>query len=74
LVYVVTDLPEDYRLLLEIRRLSPTLPIILLNGPMDLEARRSVQELKPTYYGVLPLESSEVCDAVCGALQRSGRR
>lgn len=74
LVYVVTDLPEDLRLLLEIRRLSPMLPIILLNGPMDLAARRSVQDLKPTYYGVLPLESSEICDAVRGALNRNGRR
>lgn len=74
LVYVVTDLAEDLRLLREIRRLSPMLPIILLDGPMGLEARRSVQELKPTYYGVLPLESSEICDAVHGALHRNGRR
>jgi hypothetical protein len=36
--------------------------------------RRSVQELKPTYYGVFPLEPAELSDAVNGAINhRNGQ-
>ena len=41
---------------------------ILLGGPADLEVRRTVQELRPTYYAVFPLDPSELRDAVAGAL------
>jgi DNA-binding response OmpR family regulator len=74
LVYVIRDLPEDYPLLRELRRVAPMLPIILLGGPDDLASRRSIQELKPTYYGVFPLEASELSDAVRGALHRGSSR
>ncbi|NOT33010.1 MAG: hypothetical protein HOP12_02450 [Candidatus Eisenbacteria bacterium] len=75
LVYVVQSLLDDLVLLSSLRAVAPTLPIIMIGGPTDLESRRSIQELRPTYYGVLPLEPSELRDAVRGALQRgSGRR
>ena len=70
LVYVINDLNADLGLLGRVRRFAPSLPIILVGGPTDLAARRSIQELKPTYYGVLPLERSELLDAVRGALHR----
>lgn len=74
LVYVLSDLMADLAVLTLLRRVAPTLPIILLGAPAGLEARRSVQELKPTYYGVFPLEPSELGDAVRGALDnRNGR-
>jgi DNA-binding NtrC family response regulator len=73
LVYVMNDLTLDLAVLALIRRVAPTLPIILLGGPAGLEARRSVQELKPTYYGVFPLDPGELGDAVSGALEHRGR-
>ena len=74
LVYVLKDLADDLGLLALLRRVAPMLPIILLGGPTDLASRRSIQELKPTYYGVFPLETSELTDAVRGALHRCGAR
>lgn len=74
LVYVLNELGTDLGVLTLLRRVSPTLPIILLGGPAGLEARRSVQELKPTYYGVFPLEPSELSDAVHGALHHHNSR
>lgn len=74
LVYVVTDRARDLSFLFALRSVAPALPIILLDGPMDLSARRSIQELKPTYYGVLPLENSELREVVRGTLTRSALR
>ena len=73
LVYVLGDLGTDLGVLSVLRRVSPKLPLILLGGPSGLEARRSVQELKPTYYGVFPLEPTELSDAVRGALHHAQR-
>jgi|SRR5262245_7291213 len=67
-IYVLGDLALDLGVLWVVRRMAATMPIILLGGPADLEARRSVQELKPTYFGVFPLEPAELEDAVRGAL------
>ena len=74
LVYVLENLAADLGLLTLLRRVAPALPIILLSGPTDLPSRRTIQELKPTYYGVFPLESSELRDAVRGALHRGAAR
>jgi DNA-binding response OmpR family regulator len=71
LVYVLGDRDEDLSLLASLRQVAPMLPIIVLDGPADLTARRSIQELKPTYYGVFPLEASELNDAIRGALHRT---
>lgn len=74
IVYVMDDLAMDLGALSVVRGMAATLPIILLGGPAGLEARRSVQELKPTYYGVFPLDPAELRDAVRGALShRNGR-
>jgi DNA-binding response OmpR family regulator len=73
LVYVLEDQIADIAVLSLVRRMSADLPIILLSAPAGLEARRSVQELKPTYYGVFPLEPTELRDAVRGALDHHGR-
>jgi len=68
LVYVLGDLTVDLAVLSLLRRVAAKLPIILLGGPAGIEARRSVQELKPVYYGVFPLEPAELSEAVSGAL------
>jgi DNA-binding response OmpR family regulator len=73
LIYLLSDLDQDLAMLLALRRVSSTLPIILLDGPADLEARRSIQQLNPTYYGVPPFEESEISEVVRGALSRLAR-
>jgi DNA-binding response OmpR family regulator len=72
LVYVLGELPLDLGVLTLLRRLAPSLPLILLGSPAELEARRSVQDLKPVYYGVFPLDPSELADAVRGVLLPRG--
>lgn len=67
-VYVLGELTADLTALSLLRRSGPTLPIIVLGGSSSLDARRCVQDLKPTYFGVLPLEPMELRDAVQGAL------
>jgi len=73
LVFVLSGLAFDIDLLSVLRRVAPNLPIILLGGPTGLEARRRVQDLKPTYYGVFPLDPAELSDAVNGALSHGHR-
>jgi DNA-binding NtrC family response regulator len=68
LVYVLEDFELDLGVLTVVRRAAPRLPLILLGGPADLVARRSVQELKPTYNAVFPLEPFELSDAVRSVL------
>ena len=68
-VYVLEEQRLDLRVLSLVRRLAPTLPIIVLAAPSGLELRRAVQELRPTYYGVLPLEPTELAEAVRCALE-----
>lgn len=68
LVYVLRDIPRDIDLLSAIRQAATRLPLILLGEPATLEARRLVQVLRPTYYGVFPLEAGELPEAVHAAL------
>jgi DNA-binding response OmpR family regulator len=68
LVYVLGELVIDVAVLSLLRRVAPRLPIVLLGGPSGLEARRAVQDLKPVYYGVFPLEPAELSQAVRAAL------
>ena len=70
LIYVLGDIDRDLGFLRQLRGAAPTLPIILLGGPTDLKARRTIQELRPTYFGVFPLEDSELNEAVLGVLHR----
>ena len=73
LLYVLADLSLDLGVLWVVRRIAPALPIILLGGPTGLEARRSVQELKPVYFAMFPLDPAELSDAVRGALGHEQR-
>jgi DNA-binding NtrC family response regulator len=73
IIYVLADLPLDLGVLWVVRRMAPALPIILLGGPTGLEARRSVQELRPVYFGMFPLDPAELSEAVRGALGHERR-
>ncbi len=71
-IYVLGDLDSDLSILSVIREASPRTPLIVLSGPFELSVRRSVQNLKPTYYGVLPLEPGELRDVVRSVLTEGG--
>jgi len=73
IIYVLSDLALDLGVLWVVRHTAAALPIILLGGPTGLEARRSVQELRPVYFGVFPLDPAELSDAVKGALSHDRR-
>jgi len=70
IVYVLREWAADRCVLSVLRRVAPNLPMILLGEPAGIGARRAVQELRPTYYAVFPLEPLELCDAIRGALDR----
>src|SRR5262245_14480125 len=72
-VYVLDDVLVDIGVLTLMRRIAPSLPMILLGGSAGLDVRRSIQELRPTYYGVFPLDPSELRDAVHGVIEHHGR-
>lgn len=69
-VYVIDDFPIDLRVLGVLRRIAPSIPLIVLSAPAAIQDRRRVQDLRPVYYGVLPLEAGELVDAVHAALGR----
>jgi len=73
IIYVLSDLALDLGVLWVVRHMAGALPIILLGGPTGLEARRSVQELRPVYFGMFPLDPAELNDAVRGALSHERR-
>lgn len=74
MVYVLGDLALDLGVLWVVRRLAARLPIILLSRAGGLETRRMVQDLRPTYYGVFPLDPTELTQAVHGALSHENGR
>lgn len=71
-IYVLGDLDSDLSILAVIREAAPRTPLIVLSGPFELAIRRSVQNLRPTYYGVLPLEPGELRDVVRSVLSEGG--
>ena len=73
IVFVLSDLALDLGVLWLVRRIAATMPIIVLGESAQLEARRSVQELRPAYYGMFPLEGGERSEVVHDVLRhRSG--
>ena len=70
-VYVFKqDCDEDLGVLHLLRRLVPTVPLIVLANEGSLRLQRLVQELRPIYYAVAPVEPSEIRSAVQSALSR----
>ena len=69
-VYVIDDFPFDLRVLGVLRRIAPSIPLVVLSAPAAIQDRRRVQDLRPIYYGVLPLEADEFVEAVHAALGR----
>jgi hypothetical protein len=68
-----TESAQDLGVLHLLRRVAPDLPLVLLATEGSLEVQRLVQNLRPIYYAVTPVEPSELRDAVHAALARQAR-
>jgi DNA-binding NtrC family response regulator len=64
------DSTEDLGVLQLVRRAAPDVPLILLAAEGSLHTQRLVQDLRPIYYAVCPVEPTELRDAVHAALSR----
>jgi DNA-binding NtrC family response regulator len=64
---------SDLAVLQLLRRILPDAPIILLVPDGSLSMRRTVQELRPMYCAVAPVEDAELRDAVRSAIAQRRR-
>jgi DNA-binding response OmpR family regulator len=70
-VYVFKpDCQDDLGVLQLLRRLAPTVPLIVLANESSLRLQRLVSEWRPMYYAVAPIEPAELRSAVQSALVR----
>ena len=65
---------EDIFMLELLRRVAPTVPLILIASEGSLVTQRLVQGLRPMYYMVGPVEGPELSEAVEAALARRRAR
>jgi DNA-binding NtrC family response regulator len=61
-----------------IRRAAPRVPLILVAGGGNLDLQRALQDMRPYYYDVAPLDPTELREAVQSAVSppraRAGER
>lgn len=70
-VYVLRSDPQsDLAVLQLLRRVKPTVPLILVSPDASVRVRRSVLDLRPTYFAISPVDGAEMCDAVDAAIHR----
>jgi FixJ family two-component response regulator len=70
-IYVVRAAAEEDLGVLELlRSMAPACPLVLVSADGSLAALRRVQNLRPMYYAVLPVEGVELREAVEAALAR----
>jgi DNA-binding NtrC family response regulator len=63
---------QDLGVLKLLRRVAPDLPLVLLATEGSLTTQRLFLGLRPTYYAVLPVEATELSEAVRSATLRNG--
>ena len=63
----------DLGLLQLLRRAVPAVPLILVAQSGSLEIQRVVQQVRPSYYTVVPVDAAELCEAVRSVLERRTR-
>jgi len=65
--------PVDRGVLEILRRSLPRTPLVILASEGCLETQRLLQEFRPVYYMVAPIERSELLEAVAAAMAQRGR-
>lgn len=67
------DCGPDIGVLQLMRRVAPTVPLVLLATDGSLAVQRQLRDLRPIYYAILPVEPAELRDAVYAAIARTNR-
>ncbi len=74
---VVYGIPPDgareLSVLRLIRQAAPGVPLVLVSARESLVTQKLVQELRPIYYAICPVEAAELREAVQAALARDRR-
>jgi len=65
--------PVDRGVLQLLRRAMPRTPLVLIAVENSLEMQRVIQEFRPVYYAVAPLDRAELVDAVTAAIAQRDR-
>jgi hypothetical protein len=65
---------HDLALLFLLRRVAPAVPLILVATTASLETQKMIQDLRPTYYAVRPVDRAELLEAIAAAIAARGRR
>lgn len=74
IIYSITPrCPIDRGVLQILRRSLPRTPLVILASEGSLETQRLVQEFRPVYYAVAPVERAELVGAVKAAMAQRGR-
>jgi len=63
---------SDIGVLELLRRAAPVLPLVIVASSGSLDTQKLVQDLRPIYYAVWPVEGQELCAAIQAALARRG--
>jgi DNA-binding response OmpR family regulator len=69
-----TQCQSDLALLFLLRRVAPALPLILVAATASLETQKLIQDLRPTYYVVRPVDQTELHEAIAAAIAQHARR
>jgi DNA-binding response OmpR family regulator len=74
ILYALTPrCPVDREVLQLLRRALPRTPLVILASEGSLETQRIMQEFRPVYYALAPLERAELVDAVTAAIAQRDR-
>lgn len=65
---------RDLALLFLLRRVAPAVPLILVAATASLETQKMIQDLRPTYYVVRPVDQTELHEALAAAIAQHTRR
>jgi len=65
---------RDLALLFLLRRVAPAVPLILVAATASLETQKMIQDLRPTYYVVRPVDRTELHEAIAAAIAQHARR
>jgi DNA-binding NarL/FixJ family response regulator len=65
---------RDLALLFLLRRVAPAVPLILVASTASLETQKMIQDLRPTYYVVRPVDQTELHEAIAAAIAQHARR
>ena len=61
----------DLGILRLLRRVAPSLPLVLVTEPAPLHEQRALQALRPTFVAVAPADTDELVEAIRSAIGKA---